>query len=126
MAFSYTAGGLDVVSQIRFAISDTQATGHTFEDEELTGAYAMPEAAGNVQLAGAYALESLAANKARLAIISKQGPDMKDMRTLSSEYREMAKALRDRAVIVPVVISPVAVFTLSQDGGITPGSMDVW
>jgi hypothetical protein len=117
MAFSYNScnGSNNPVDWIRLLISDTQSVNHIFEDSEIMGAVAiqglqfqsaqfwsgqgganLPSSPVSYLRVAALLLDSIAANKARLASI-KQLLDVKldssdaaiQMRATAAEYREV-------------------------------------
>ena len=115
MSFSYNLGANPIPDFIRLLISDTQATNHIFEDEEITAAqticslnwqssmlYSWPSGAYlpvtpvNYLRIAALLLDALAANKSRLASI-KGLLDVKmdssdaaiQLRATAAEYRDV-------------------------------------
>jgi hypothetical protein len=118
MSFSYNPGAaMSQSDYVRLLISDTQPVGYIFEDEEIAGFLAiqamqfqsgqfysglapsganLPAAPISLLRTAALALDSLAANKARLASI-KQLLDVKldssdaaiQLRATAAEYREV-------------------------------------
>ena len=115
MSFTYGLGANPTIDIPRLLISDTQSTNHVFEDEEITMAYTIAgsffqsaqfySGAGGANIpttpvsylrVAALLLDSLAANKSRLASI-KQLLDVKldssdaaiQLRATAAEYREV-------------------------------------
>lgn len=116
MSFSYNFGANPPIDYIRLLISDTQDLNHVFEDEEINsfaaitsgvwqssmqysgtlGVATLPTSPVNYLRTAALALDSLAANKARLASI-KQLLDVKldssdaaiQLRATAQEYRQV-------------------------------------
>lgn len=109
MSFSYQLGANPAIDYPRLLISDTQATGHVFEDEEITaatrlqalqfqtgmfytapGGQNLPSSPVSYLRVAALLLDALAANKSRLASIQ-QIYDVK------ISAKDAAKALREQA-----------------------------
>ncbi len=116
MSFSYALGANPPIDYVRLLISDTQSLNHIFEDEEITtfanitsgvwqsgmfysgvgGVGTLPTSPVNYLRTAALALDSIAANKSRLASI-KQILDVKldssdaaiQIRATAAEYRQI-------------------------------------
>ena len=116
MSFSYNLGANPAIDYPRLLISDTQSLNHVFEDEEITafgiitsgvwqssmfysppmGVATLPTSPVNYLRIAALALDSLAANKSRLASV-KQLLDVKldssdaaiQLRATAAEYRNV-------------------------------------
>ena len=94
MAFTYTAG--TTAGNVRLLVSDTSATGYTWEDAEITAALDM--ASSNVFDAAALLLESAAASFKKLLSIRLFGElslsvteQQRELAALAREYREIAR-----------------------------------
>ncbi len=88
--------------KVRLLIGDTDVTPAAdadFTDEELAVFLSM--AGNSLNLAGALALESLAASNARLALKIKSMNWEKDTTQVAKELRAQAKALRDAEEAIP-------------------------
>jgi len=115
MSFSYQLGNNPAIDYVRALVSDTQSTNHIFEDEEITmfskvasgvwqssqfysgqaGQGVLPTNPVNYLRTAAYALNALAANKARLASI-KQLLDVRlDSSDASIQLRDTAQMYLD-------------------------------
>ena len=90
---------------MRLIIADTDEDRPIFYDEELAAFLAME---GTVKLAGARALEALAADKARIAVSVGRGSVSENFTQIARELRESAKQLREEeaAGVFEAVISP--------------------
>lgn len=115
MSFSYNLGANPAIDYPRLLISDTQATGHIFEDEEITAASAiqglqfqssmfysgsgganLPSSPVSYLRIAALLLDAIASNKSRLASV-KQLLDAKldssdaaiQLRATAAEYRQI-------------------------------------
>ena len=94
MAFTYTAG--TTAGNVRLLVSDTSATGYTWEDAEITAALDM--ASSNVFDASALLLESAAASFKKLLSIRLFGElsltvteQQRELASLADHYREIAR-----------------------------------
>lgn len=129
------------VGRVRFHIADnkTDAFGvyapaaAIFTDAELL--YALFLGNNNVLLAGAYALESLAANRARTASLVRTGNTTRDMNGVANSLAARARELRDLAASQMTLADiygaagaggPDVVFTPTTGGGDFPGTMEGW
>jgi len=116
MSFTYQFGANPPIDYVRLLISDTQSVNHIFEDEEIvsfanitslvwqssmqysgfSGVATLPTSPVNYLRTAALALDSIAANKARLASI-KQLLDVRldssdaaiQLRATAAEYRQV-------------------------------------
>lgn len=110
MSFSYQYGANPPIDYPRLIIADTVDEGHVFEDSEIMAAYNIdavafiaPSGGGQyLQLgtpsyrrAAAMLLDSLAANKARLANALKVLDIQVNTQSAAQELRAQAQALRD-------------------------------
>lgn len=108
MAFTYDLA--TNVGKVRLLIADTVEDGAVFEDEELTALLTMEGSV--VKSAAARALETLAANKAKLAVRVTRGSVTDDLSQVAKELRESAKQLRaeadseDDGAILQQAVSP--------------------
>lgn len=81
--------------KVRLLVSDTNADLYDFEDDEIDAMLDL--ANGSVYMAAADLLESLAANRARLARSVKRGDMHEDLTKLASSIGDRVKSLRARA-----------------------------
>jgi hypothetical protein len=111
MSFSYQFGANPQIDYPRLLVADTVDTGHIWEDSEILAAanicsalYITATGAGQTLVTGqasyrytaATLLDSLAANKARLANALKVLDIQVDTRGAAQELRAQAQALRDQ------------------------------
>jgi hypothetical protein len=110
MSFSYNLGAVPNIDVPRLLIADTVDQGHIFEDQEILmmanlvcpAAAIVPSGAGQASINGtpsyryiaAALLESLAANKARLANALSVLDVKVNTQAAAQELRETAKSLR--------------------------------
>lgn len=110
MSFSYSYTPT-LINFCRFLVADTVDAGHTFEDEEITNAGALESGSMAIIVQGqttfstigspsprrvaANLLDALAANQSRLASALTVLDIKIDTKTVASELRNQAKALRE-------------------------------
>lgn len=92
MSFTYDPS--TDAGRVRLMIADTVDAGHTFEDNEIAAFLDIND--GSVRFAAADALDSLAANYARLAKRIKVLDIDVDTKDAAKALREQAKALREQ------------------------------
>jgi len=116
MAFTYDL--TTDIGKVRLLIADADASDYTFEDDEV--AFAVSEEA-DLKCAAALLLESLAANRSRLAVRVSRGVRTEDLTQVSKELAARAKELREQSgaisdVPLEAVITPtVDAFSYRQN-----------
>lgn len=113
-----------LLGQTRLHAADTVTGTATFADNEL--AYFLTLSSNDPIGAAAFALEALAADASRLAIVIKsQGLDI-DRTDLADSLAARALSLRMQAGTGGSVDSPDAIFTTDNSTDSTTGSMSGW
>lgn len=81
--------------KVRLLTADTDATSYDFEDDEIDAALSMSN--NSIHMAAADLLESLASNRARLALKKERGDMKEDLTKIAQELRASAQRFRERA-----------------------------
>lgn len=83
------------IGKVRLHAADTDIDSPIFDDSEVT--YALEVEGNNHRRAAAMLLETLAANRSRLAISVGRGSLNENFTSVAKELREQAKLLREKA-----------------------------
>lgn len=112
------------VGQTRLYFADTVASDAVFSDAELLRYLA--DTGGVPRIAAATALETAAADAAKVAVIAKNVDISTDVSKISGMLLASAQRLRDNYAPVAVVISNDQIWSMSTGNGLTPGTMTIW
>lgn len=107
MSFSYSPGAPSSRDYLRLIIGDTSATLYVFEDEELDMYLSLPTVGGEVQLAAAQAIRTLAVNQAKQALYYSINGLTMDRRRVAPTLLEAAAQLEKTAISAPWEIESI-------------------